>query len=232
MIGIIGAMDIEVAILRDKMVNPTVETISGVDFIRGKLEGRDVVLARSGVGKVFAAICAQTMILKYGVKAIINSGVAGTLTGELHIGDVAISTACVQHDMDTSPVGDPVGLLSGINVVELPADTTLVGELDKVCADAGVNHRLGVIATGDQFVATHERRDWIRDQFKAIAVEMEAGSIAHVCYVNKVPFASIRVISDEASGDVHIDYMTFVKKAAATSSDITLRYVGWRLKAR
>lgn len=225
MIGIIGAMDIEVAILRDKMVNPTVETISGVDFIRGKLEGRDVVLARSGVGKVFAAICAQTMILKYGVKAIINSGVAGTLTGELHIGDVAISTACVQHDMDTSPVGDPVGLLSGINVVELPADTTLVGELDKVCADAGVNHRLGVIATGDQFVASHERRDWIRDQFKAIAVEMEAGSIAHVCYVNKVPFASIRVISDEASGDVHIDYMTFVKKAAATSSDITLRWL-------
>lgn len=225
MIGIIGAMDIEVAILRDKMVNPTVETISGVDFIRGKLEGRGVVLARSGVGKVFAAICAQTMILKYGVKAIINSGVAGTLTGELHIGDVAISTACVQHDMDTSPVGDPVGLLSGINVVELPADTTLVGELDKVCADAGVNHRLGVIATGDQFVATHERRDWIRDQFKAIAVEMEAGSIAHVCYVNKVPFASIRVISDEASGDVHIDYMTFVKKAAATSSDITLRWL-------
>lgn len=225
MIGIIGAMDIEVAILRDKMVNPTVETISGVDFICGKLEGRDVVLARSGVGKVFAAICAQTMILKYGVKAIINSGVAGTLTGELHIGDVAISTACVQHDMDTSPVGDPVGLLSGINVVELPADTTLVGELDKVCADAGVNHRLGVIATGDQFVATHERRDWIRDQFKAIAVEMEAGSIAHVCYVNKVPFASIRVISDEASGDVHIDYMTFVKKAAATSSDITLRWL-------
>lgn len=225
MIGIIGALDIEVAILRDKMVNPTVETISGVDFIRGKLEGRDVVLARSGVGKVFAAICAQTMILKYGVKAIINSGVAGTLTGELHIGDVAISTACVQHDMDTSPVGDPVGLLSGINVVELPADTTLVGELDKVCADAGVNHRLGVIATGDQFVATHERRDWIRDQFKAIAVEMEAGSIAHVCYVNKVPFASIRVISDEASGDVHIDYMTFVKKAAATSSDITLRWL-------
>ena len=225
MIGIIGAMDIEVAILRDKMVNPTVETISGVDFIRGKLEGRDVVLARSGVGKVFAAICAQTMILKYGVKAIINSGVAGTLTGELHIGDVAISTACVQHDMDTSPVGDPVGLLSGINVVELPADTTLVGELDKVCADAGVNHRLGVIATGDQFVATHERRDWIRDQFTGIAVEMEAGSIAHVCYVNKVPFASIRVISDEASGDVHIDYMTFVKKAAATSSDITLRWL-------
>ena len=225
MIGIIGAMDIEVAILRDKMVNPTVETISGVDFIRGKLEGRDVVLARSSVGKVFAAICAQTMILKYGVKAIINSGVGGTLTGELHIGDVAISTACVQHDMDTSPVGDPVGLLSGINVVELPADTTLVGELDKVCADAGVNHRLGVIATGDQFVASHERRDWIRDQFKAIAVEMEAGSIAHVCYVNKVPFASIRVISDEASGDVHIDYMTFVKKAAATSSDITLRWL-------
>lgn len=225
MIGIIGAMDVEVAILRDKMVNPQVETVSGIDFIRGTLEGRDVVLARSGVGKVFAAICAQTMILKYGVKTVINSGVAGTLTGELHIGDVAISTACVEHDMDTSAVGDPVGLISGINVIELPADPTVVDELDRVCVAAGVNHRLGVIATGDQFVHTHERRDFIRDTFKATAVEMEAGAIAHVCYVNKVPFASVRVISDEASGDVKIDYMTFVKQAAATSSDITLRWL-------
>ena len=226
MIGFIGAMDIEVAALRDRMQNQTVETVSGMDFIVGKLEGKDVVLVRSGVGKVFAGICAQTMILHYNVEAIINSGVGGTLTPELHIGDVAISTACVQHDMDTSVVGDPYGLISGINVVEFKSDDKLVGVLDRVCADAGVNHRLGTICTGDQFVHTHERRNWIREHFaKTVAVEMEAGAIAQVCYVNKVPFASIRVISDEASGDAKIDYMSFVKKAAATSSDIALRFL-------
>lgn len=224
MLGIIGAMDVEVAMLRGRMENPAVETISGIDFIVGRLEGRDVVLAKSGVGKVFAALCAQTMILRFGVKAILNSGVAGTLTPELHIGDVAVSTACVEHDMDTTAVGDPYGLISGINVVELPADPTITAELDQVCRAAGVNHRLGVIATGDQFVHTHERREWIEQTFHAAAVEMEAGAIAQVCFVNKVPFAAIRVISDEASGDVKVDYMTFVKPAAATSSEIAL---GW-----
>lgn len=225
MYGIIGAMDVEVAILRERMTHPSVETISGIDFIVGKLEGRDVVLAKSGVGKVFAALCAQTMILRFGAKAILNSGVAGTLTPELHIGDVAIASACVQHDMDTSAVGDPCGLISGINVIELPASAALAAELDQVCREAGVNHRLGVIATGDQFVHTHERREWIEKTFRAIAVEMEAGAIAQVCYVNQVPFAAIRVISDEASGDVKIDYMTFVKSAAATSSEIALRWL-------
>ena len=156
---------------------------------------------------------------------IVNSGVAGTLTPELHIGDVAISTACVQHDMDTSAVGDPVGLISGINMIELPADTKIADELDRVCAAANVNHRLGVIASGDQFVHTTERREWIVSTFKASAVEMEAAAIAQVCFVNKIPFAAIRVISDEASGDVKIDYMTFVKAAAATSSDIALRWL-------
>lgn len=223
--GIIGAMDVEVAILRSMMKNARTETVSSIDYIIGSLEGRRVVLARSGVGKVFAALCAQTMILKFGVTEIVNSGVAGTLTSELHIGDVAISTACVQHDMDTSAVGDPVGLISGINMVELPADRKIVDELDRVCAAANVNHRLGVIASGDQFVHTTERREWIVSTFKASAVEMEAAAIAQVCYVNKIPFAAIRVISDEASGDVKIDYMTFMKAAAATSSDIALRWL-------
>ena len=231
--GIIGAMDVEVAILRSMMKNARTETVSGIDFIIGSLEDRRVVLARSGVGKVFAALCAQTMILKFGVTEIVNSGVAGTLTPELHIGDVAISTACVQHDMDTSAVGDPVGLISGINMIELPADTKIADELDRVCAAANINHRLGVIASGDQFVHTTERRVWIVSTFNASAVEMgrtgfdvsSPAAIAQVCFVNNIPCAAIRVISDEASGDVKIDYMTFVKAAAATSSDIALRWL-------
>ena len=127
--------------------------------------------------------------------------------------------------MGTSAVGDPVGLISGINMIELPADTKIADELDRVCAAANVNHRLGVIASGDQFVHTTERRVWIVSTFNASAVEMEAAAIAQVCFVNKIPFAAIRVISDEASGDVKIDYMTFVKAAAATSSDIALRWL-------
>lgn len=225
MIGIIGAMDVEVALLRERMQDAQTQTVSGIDFIVGRLEGHEVVLARSGVGKVFAALCAQTMVLRYGVRALINSGVAGTLTEALHIGDVAVATAAVQHDMDTSAVGDPHGLISGINVIELPADATLAAELDAACSAADVNHRLGVVATGDQFVCSAERRALIGERFNALAVEMEAGAIAQVCYVNRIPFAAIRVISDEASGNVEIDYTTFVKSAAATSSDIVLRWL-------
>ena len=224
-IGIIGAMDVEVTLLRQAMKNPVVTEISGIEFIQGELSGKDVVLARSGIGKVFAALCAQTMIVKFGVTSVINSGVAGTLTDQLHILDVAVSRACVQHDMDTSPIGDPYGLLSGINVIELPADKTMADTLVQVCREKSVNCRDGIIASGDQFVHTRERRDWISSQFKAIAVEMEAGAIAHVCYVNRVPFVSLRVISDEASGEAKIDYLSFVQKAAAISSDITMNWL-------
>ena len=226
MIGLIGAMDVEVERLRALMENPVTETVSGADYIRGSLMGQEVVLARSGIGKVFAAICAQTMILRYGVTTIVNSGVAGTLTEALHIGDVAVSTECVQHDMDTTAVGDPAGLLSGSNIVRLPCSAEVARQFDRVCCEQEINHRLGLIATGDQFVSSQSRRTWIGNTFEgAIAVEMEAGAIAQVCYVNRVPFVSLRVISDEATGNASIDFPTFVKAAAKTSSDITLAWL-------
>ncbi|MBO5658024.1 MAG: 5'-methylthioadenosine/adenosylhomocysteine nucleosidase [Duodenibacillus sp.] len=221
MIGIIGAMRIEVDALKAKLANPVTETISGIDFHQGQLNGVDVVVAVSGIGKVFAAICAQTMILRFGVDKIINSGVAGTLSDKLHIGDVAISTALVQHDMDTSCIGDPHGLLSGINIVKLPADEDIYRGVESVAKELGMNCLLGTIATGDQFIANAERKQWIKDTFDGIAVEMESGSIAHVCYVNRIPFAAIRVISDEASGEASMDYMEFVKLAADRSMAIT-----------
>lgn len=221
MIGIIGAMRIEVEALKAKLTNATTTTISGVDYHQGQLHGVDVVVAVSGVGKVFAAICAQTMILRFGVKKIINSGVAGTLSSQLHIGDVAISSQVVQHDMDTSCVGDPFGLISGINVIEMPSDATLTQTVAEVAESLGFNYQIGTVATGDQFVGNRERKTWITETFNAIACEMEAGSIGQVCYVNQIPFVTIRVISDEASGDVHIDYMEFVKMAADRSMAIT-----------
>ena len=125
MIGIIGAMQIEVEAISSMLTDTKCETLSGIDFYIGKLCGKDVVVAKCGVGKVFAAICAQTMILHYNASVIINTGVAGSLDKRIGIKDLAVSTACVEHDMDTSPIGDPVGLISGINIIEIPTDKEL-----------------------------------------------------------------------------------------------------------
>ncbi len=231
MIGIIGAMEVEVALLKEKMENPVAVRAGGLDFVTGRLEGQDVVIARCGVGKVFAAMCAQTMIVKFGVTALVNSGVSGTLTDQLHIGDVVVATACVQHDMDTSPLGDPVGLISGINQIELPADPALVAEFDAVCRDSGVHYLKGLIATGDQFIASDEKRRWIVRTFGAISGEMESGSVAQVAVANGVPYAVLRVISDEANGGAPDDFPAFVKRAAKTSSDIVLAWLAKRTAA-
>ena len=125
MIGIIAAMNVEMESLRSHIENPVSKNISGITFVSGTLEGKEVVTAVCGIGKVFAALCAQTMILRYQPECIINTGVAGTLTDALTIGSVAVSSGVVQHDMDTSPLGDPLGLISGINKVVIPADKLL-----------------------------------------------------------------------------------------------------------
>ena len=225
MIGIIAAMDVEMNSLRSYMENTETEVISGIRFVRGSLEGKDVVTAVCGIGKVFAALCAQTMILHYQPQCIINTGVAGTLTDALTIGSIAVSSAVVQHDMDTSPLGDPVGLISGINKVELPADRLLTGQLSACAKVMGVKTATGVIASGDQFVASAERKAFIVEHFKAIACEMEGAAIGQVCYVNKVPFCVLRSISDSADGSSHMDYPTFVKMAAEQSVNLLRRFM-------
>ena len=223
MIGIIGAMSVEVEALKAAMTDKKEEEISGVNFVCGVLCGRDVVVAQCGIGKVFAAMAAQTMILRFGVDTVINTGVAGTLTSELGIADVAVSSACVQHDMDTSAIGDPVGLISGINVIELPADKALGECVAKAAGELGIRCVSGVIASGDQFVSSAERKRYIVDNFGAIACEMEGASIAQVCYVNRVRYVVIRAISDSADGSAHMDYGEFVKVAAANSAKILCR---------
>ena len=225
MIGIIAAMDVEMKSLRSYMENTETEVISGIRFVRGSLEGKDVVTAVCGIGKVFAALCAQTMILHYQPQCIINTGVAGTLTDALTIGSIAVSSAVVQHDMDTSALGDPVGLISGINKVELPADRLLSGQLSACAKVMGVKTATGVIASGDQFVASAERKAFIVEHFKAIACEMEGAAIGQVCYVNKVPFCVLRSISDSADGSSHMDYPTFVKMAAEQSVNLLRRFM-------
>ena len=217
MIGIIGAMRSETAAIIAELEQAETRTISGVEFAKGIWGGREVVVATAGIGKVFAALCAEAMILAYQPEYIINTGVAGALDPELGILDVVIAEEVVQHDMDTSPLGDPVGLISGINKVTLPADR-LLGDVCGRAADAlDVRARRGMIASGDQFIADPARKERIRGLFSAACCEMEGAAIGQVCYVNGVAFAILRTISDGASEEAAMDYPVFAEKAAVQS---------------
>lgn len=225
MIGIIGAMGIEVNALANLLENKQQETISGVEYMSGTIYGKDVVLAVCGIGKVFAAICAQTMILKYNPDVIINTGVAGTLTEKLSIGDIAIADSVVQHDMDTSPLGDPVGLLSGVNIVKIPADDATFKKIETCVKSLNANYEIGTIASGDQFLASSDVKERIVKNFDAIAGEMEGGSIGHVCYVNKKPFCVLRAISDCADGSGAENYMEFLNQAAENAVEVMKMFI-------
>ena len=222
-IGIIAAMDLELNELKAAMADTETETVSGIEFVRGTVEGRPVVAAVCGIGKVYAAMCAQTMILRYAPDAIVNIGVAGTLTKDLGVMDIAIAGQVCQHDMDTSALGDPVGLISGADRIYFPADLTIVGTLEQ-CADTlGFRHSTGTIASGDQFIHTPEKKQYLSEQFGAIAAEMEGGSVGQVCFVNGVPFAVLRTISDGDGGTM--DYNTFAALAARNSIQVVRAFI-------
>lgn len=220
MIGIIGAMESETAVIIREMEKAETKEISGIRFVRGSWAGKEIVVATCGVGKVFAALCAEAMILAFQPKCIINTGVAGALDPRLEILDVVIAEQVVQHDMDTSPLGDPVGMISGINKIELPADPRLVASFEKAAKACGANAVRGVIASGDQFIAEQQKKNLIRTRFNASCCEMEGAAIGQVCHVNKVPFAILRAISDGASEEAAMDFPAFVKKAAKQSVNI------------
>ena len=190
-------------------------------FVSGKLFGKDAVLSVCGPGKINAALCAQSLILHYHPEWILNLGVAGAGDTTVSIGDMVIATAAVQHDMDTSPIGDPVGLVSKINLVEIPCDASLRARLVKAAsAVQGVKVHEGVIATGDQFINSGEVRSRIHRLFNAKAVEMEGGAVAHACYVHGVPCGVLRSISDQADGRSDMDYPSFTKLAARHSQQV------------
>lgn len=225
-IGIIGAMKIEVDALRAAMEHTQTKTVSGIEFAVGELCGRRVVVAQCGIGKVFAAMCAQIMILTYAPAVIINTGVAGTLTHALSIGQVALADRLVQHDMDTSPLGDPVGLVSGINMVYFPTDAEVTACLSDCVSAEGVAYARGTIASGDQFISSQTQKDRIRTTFDGVvACEMEGAAIGHVCYVNGTPCAILRAISDGGDDEASMDYPTFCAHAAATATRVLLRFL-------
>ncbi len=217
MVGIIGAMSVEVDALKAKIENAKKEMISGSEFVRGRLCGQDVVVAQCGIGKVAAAVCAQTMILRYGVKNVINTGVAGTVSPNIGILDFAISSGVVEHDMDTTAIGDAPGLISGINIIEIPASERLCTLSARIAKEQGNKCEIGIIASGDQFINSAERKRFIRGEFGAIACEMEGGAIGHTCYLSNVDYVVIRCISDNASGEADMEYPEMVARGAVRS---------------
>ncbi|MBE6558089.1 MAG: 5'-methylthioadenosine/adenosylhomocysteine nucleosidase [Ruminococcaceae bacterium] len=231
-IGIIGAMKIEVDALKNAMTDTDTVTLAGIDFITGRLQGRSVVVAQCGIGKVFAAVCAQTMILTFAPSVIINTGVAGTLTDRLSIGQVALADRLVQHDMDTTALGDPAGLVSGINVVYFPTDPEVTACLAACVGQEGVTSVVGTVASGDQFISSAAVKARITETFDhCVACEMEGAAIAHVCYINDTPCAILRAISDGGDEEASDDYPTFCKKAADTAIRVLMRFLTvWQRK--
>ena len=221
-IGIIGAMESEVAGLISKLKGHSVETVGGVEFHTGTLFSRDVVISRCGVGKVFAAICAEAMIIKYSPCLIVNTGVGGALASNLKCTDTVIATSLVQYDMDTSPLGDPKGMISGINRVFFDADKRAVRTLLDCAGELGIYATEGIVASGDRFVSDKATKDMIVNEFGASVCEMEGAAIAHVAFVNGTPFAVVRAISDNADGESAMSFSSFVEIAAKNSEALTL----------
>ena len=221
-LGIIGAMEIEVAILKSKLENQKVTKIGPMEFFEGKLSGCDVVIVMCGVGKVHAAMCTQVLCSNFGVTHIVNTGVAGSLDAELDICDVLVSTDAVQHDMDVHYLGYEVGKVPGLDTVAFPADEMLRKLAFEASEAIRPGHtKLGRVATGDQFVCSDQQKAKIIADTGASCTEMEGGSIAQVAYVNHVPFVILRAISDKADGSAELDYPTFEKRAAANCAAVT-----------
>ena len=216
-IGIIGAMDIEVNSLLSSMENPKELKSAGISFFSGLLSGVPCVLAKSGVGKVNAAVCAQTMILKFNPRVLINIGVAGGLSPEIHVGDFVVAASCVQYDFDTSALDNTAaGTINilGNYILDIPCDKAVSEALTKAAGEVYGNVFSGVIATGDSFIADTRRCSGLYRDFNALACEMEGASIAQVCLMNNTPAAILRAISDNANDTAHIDFPSFVTQTA------------------
>ena len=215
MIGIIGAMDEEVAMLKEKLTEVQVETKAAMDFYKGKLEGKDVVVVRSGIGKVNAAMCAQILADIYHADHVINTGIAGSLKAEINIGDIVLSTDALQHDMDATGFGYEPAEIPLMGKKTFEADASLRSLIAETCRE--VNPEIGVfegrVVSGDQFISDGDVKDRLVRMFAPYCTEMEGAAIAQAAWLNQIPFVIIRAISDKADGSAHMDYSEFEAKA-------------------
>jgi len=221
-LGIIGAMDIEVATLKEKMEQVTVATHAGSTYYEGMLEGTPAVVVQCGVGKVNAALCAQILCSVYGVSHIVNTGIAGSLCAELDIGDLVVSRDAMYHDFDCVHFGYEMGRVPGMDVTAFPADEKLIELAYAATETVNPGHsKIGRIASGDLFVATRAAKEAIIQKTGALCTEMEGAAIAHTAYRNGVPFVILRSISDKADDSAQMDYPTFERIAAHRCAEVT-----------
>ena len=227
MLGIIGAMDEEVAKLKEHMTDVEVISKASMDFYKGKLNGKDVVIVRSGIGKVNAAICTQILVDDFKVTAVINTGIAGSLRNEINIGDIVLSTDALEHDMEATAFGYPVGQIPRMDTLSFAADKNLI-ELAKTCCEKvnpDIQTFVGRVVSGDQFISSKEKKAWLIENFDGYCTEMEGAAIAHCAYLNKIPFLVIRAISDKADDSAQMDYPAFEALAIERSVKLMLEMV-------
>lgn len=221
-IGIIGAMEEEIIVIRRKMTITETKNIASMAFYVGEMDGQKIVLVRCGIGKVNAAVCTQVLIDLFDVTYIINTGVAGGLHPDINIGDIIISSDTVEHDMDVTAFGHEKGFIPRMDKTFFEADKWLVDMAQKAAEGISGDHKVyvGRIASGDQFVSSMRVKEEIYTNFTAYCAEMEGAAIAHTCFLNQVPFVVIRAISDKADQSADINFDDFVNLAARNSSRI------------
>ena len=222
--GIIGAMDLETKLLIETMQQAVETQIAGMVFYSGLLKGVDVVVVTSGVGKVNAAACAQILITHFDVDRLINTGVSGAIHHDLDVGDIVISTDCMEHDFDVTGFGYKYGVIPRMETSVFIADAKLIERALEASKKEVTDHKTmkGRIVSGDQFISSNERKEFILEHFDASTTEMEGAAIAHVAYLNNVPFVIIRAMSDKADGSAHVNFDEFAIIAAHHSSNIIL----------
>lgn len=214
-IGLIGAMEEEVAALKDLMTDKVERQAAGMVFTKGMLWGVESVVCVSGIGKVNMAVCAQILVDLFGVNVLINTGVAGSLDASIDIGDIVLSSEAQQHDMDVSALGDPVGVIPRMDTSVFPADQELIEAAKRACEEANpdISCMVGKVVSGDQFIASPEKKEYLIKEFGGRCAEMEGAAMAQVAYLNQIPYLVIRAISDKADNSGSEDYPVFAKKA-------------------
>lgn len=226
-IGIIGAMELEVEVLKAEMSVSKVEKKANMEFYEGTLNGAGVVIVRSGIGKVNAALCTQILVDIFGVTHIVNTGVAGSLNAKLDIGDILISKDALHHDMDATIFGYKPGEVPQMGIREFPADEHLSKLAKEACekVNPDINVVLGRVVSGDQFISDNAVKEKLIREYQGDCAEMEGASIAHGAYLNNIPFVIIRAISDKADNSAEMDYPVFEAAAAKHSAALVRELV-------
>ncbi|MED1863141.1 5'-methylthioadenosine/S-adenosylhomocysteine nucleosidase [Fictibacillus nanhaiensis] len=225
-IGIIGAMEEEVVLLREQLEGLEEKKLAGCEFYKGSLNGQEIVLLKSGIGKVNAAIGTTLLIQLYEPDVILNTGSAGGFHSDLNVGDVVISTDVRHHDVDATIFGYEHGQVPQMPPNYLP-DEKLVNAAERAGARVeNIQVAKGLIASGDSFMSDHARVEDIKAKFPTLyAAEMEAAAIAQTCYQFKVPFVIIRSLSDIAGKDARVSYDQFLQTASKNSAELVQKIV-------